>query len=214
MNKNIIILGPPDSGKGTQAKRLALKLNLTYFGAGDLIRDEIAKGTQLGKKIKAIVEEGELIDDASIGQIVRDNIAAYKDGGIIFDGFPRSLEQAHILEDTLPDEEFLVVNINVGAENLVKRMEKRWICDKCDKIFIVDGLVDNKKCDACGGKLIKRADDNREALGNRIDVYESQTKPLLDYYDQEKILINIDGEPSIEEVENTIWERVQKEINE
>lgn len=210
--RNIIILGPPGSGKGTQAKKLAEKLNLTYFGTGDLIREEIEKGTSLGKRIKRIVDNGKLIDDESISQIVKDNIGGYKDGAIIFDGFPRNLDQAHILDDVLPDRESLVINIQVSAKSLLKRMEKRYICEKCDKIFIVDDPRKQKTCDVCGGKLVKRSDDNPQVLAERIKVYEKQTAPLIDFYQQKGILINIDGEPSIPEVENEIWEAIEDKI--
>lgn len=206
--KNIIILGPPGSGKGTQAKRLAEKLNLTYFGTGDLIREEIEKKTDLGKTFESYTSKGQLIPDEPIGQLVEDRMGAFRDGAIIFDGFPRCLEQAHILDDLLPNENFLVLNIQVSAESLMKRMEKRWICEKCDKIFIVEDPDKQKKCDVCGGKLIKRADDNPKVLDERIKVYEKQTTPLIDFYQQKGILINIDGEPPIEEVENEIWEAI------
>lgn len=210
--RNIIILGPPGSGKGTQAKKLAEKLNLTYFGTGDLIREEIDKGTELGKKIKSIVEKGQLISGDEVGQLVKDNIGGYKDGAIIFDGFPRNFDQAHILEDVLPDEEFLVINIQVSAKSLLERMEKRRICEKCDKIFIVDDPDKQKTCDVCGGELVRRSDDNPQVLAERIKVYEKQTAPLIDFYQQKGILVNIDGEPSIEEVENEIWEAIEDKI--
>lgn len=209
--RNIIILGPPGSGKGTQAKKLAEKLKMSYFGTGDLIRDEINKETELGKKIKAVVEKGQLINDEAIGQIVKNNINSFKDGGIIFDGFPRSLDQAHVLEDVLPDEEFLVINIQVSAKSLLERMEKRRICSKCDKIFIIDNDAKNN-CDACGGELIRRSDDNPEVLKNRIQIYETQTAPIIDYYKQQGNVININGEPSIQEVEQEIWEKINGKI--
>lgn len=217
--KNVIILGPPGSGKGTQAKKLAEKLNLTYFGTGDLIREEIEKKTKTGKIFESFLKKGELVPDNLVNQLIRDKISGYKDGPMVFDGFPRTLDQARIIDDVWPGEEFLVFNIQVSAESLMKRMEKRWICEKCDKIFIVENLDKQKTlptgrqdCDVCGGKLIKRTDDNPKVLVERIKVYEKQTAPLIDFYQQKGILVNIDGEPPIPEVENEIWEAIEDKI--
>lgn len=208
MSKNIIILGPPGSGKGTQAKRLAEKLNLTYFGTGDLIREEIAKGTERGKDFDSFLKKGELVPDDSLNQLIRDKMASYKDGPMVFDGFPRTMDQVKIMEDVWAGDDFLVLNIQVKSESLINRMEKRRICSKCDKIFIVES--DEKSvCDVCGGKLIRRSDDNPEVLKNRIKVYETQTAPIIDYYKEKGNIINIDGEPSIEVVEAEIWEKVE-----
>lgn len=206
--RNIIILGPPGSGKGTQAKRLAEKLNLTYFGTGDLIREEIAKKTETGKIFESFLSKGELVPDDLINQLIRDKIHGYKDGPMVFDGFPRTMDQVRILEDVWSGEEFTVLNIQVSAESLIKRMEKRRICAKCDKIFIVTDPEKQTTCDVCGGKLIRRTDDNPEVLKERIKVYEKQTAPLIDYYSQKGILENINGEPPIEVVEADIWEKV------
>jgi len=212
MSVNIIILGPPGSGKGTQAKRLAQKLDMVYFATGDLIRDEITSNTELGKKIKPVVESGKLIEDADISQIVTKHIESYKDGGIIFDGFPRSLEQAHILEDALPGDKFTVINIEVHHDKLVERMEKRWICEKCDKIFIIEEKNPTKACDVCGGKLIKRKDDNPKVLAERIKVYEKETAPMIEYFEEKGLVVNVNGEPSIDTVEHEIWEKLEGKI--
>lgn len=210
MNKNIIILGPPGSGKGTQAKRLAEKLNLTYFGTGDLMREEIAKGTETGQMFDSFIKKGKLVPDNLIDQFLREKMVVFSDGGMVFDGFPRTIGQVELMEDVLPDKEFMAINIQVEPESLIGRMEKRRICDKCSKIYIVENSQTQKDCDACGGKLVKRSDDSREILAERIKVYEKQTAPIIDLFSQKGILINIDGEPPIEEVEKEIWKKVQK----
>jgi adenylate kinase len=208
---NLIILGPPGSGKGTQAKKLASKLNMAYLATGDLIRDEIARGTELGKKIQPVVESGHLIEANDIAQIISKNIELKKDGGIIFDGFPRTIDQAYILEDCLPGEKFIVINIEVSAESLEKRIEKRWICNDCDKIYIFPESP-KASCDACGGKLIKRKDDNPEDLAERVRVYEGETMPLIKYFRDKYEVVDINGEPSIEVVEQEIWDKLEGKI--
>jgi len=209
--KNIIILGPPGSGKGTQAKRLAEKLNLTYFGTGDLIRAEIAAKTARGEEFNAYLKKGELIPDNLLNELIREKIGYYKNGPMVFDGFPRTMDQVKIMEDVWAGEEFLVLNIQVKPESLISRMEKRRICSSCGKIFIIEGSGE-KTCDVCSGKLIRRSDDNPEVLKNRIKVYEVQTAPIIDYYQEKNNLVNINGEPSITEVENEIWEKVDGKI--
>lgn len=207
MNKNIIILGPPGSGKGTQAKCLAEKLNLTYFGTGDLIREEIAAKTARGEEFNSFLKKGELIPDDLLDQLIREKIGHYKNGPMVFDGFPRTMDQVKIMEDVWAGDDFLVLNIQVKSESLINRMEKRRICSGCGKIFIIESDGE-KVCDVCGGQLIRRSDDNPEVLKNRIKVYEAQTAPIIDYYKEKNNIIDIDGEPSIEEVENDIWEKV------
>lgn len=210
MNQNIILMGPPGSGKGTQAKRLASKLNMVYFGAGDMIREEIVKKSQMGQRIKSIVEKGQIISDEDITQLVEICIKNRQGKGIVFDGFPRVDTQAYILDEMLPNDTFKVINIIVKKESLIKRMEKRWVCADCGKIFIIESQTSHKKCDDCGGNLVKRSDDNLEILAERIKVYERQTLPLTDLYGKKGILINIDGEPLIDEVEKEIWQEINK----
>lgn len=202
--QNIILLGPPGSGKGTQAKKLAEKLNLFYFGTGDLIREEIKKKTEIGNIFDSFIKKGELVPDAIINQFIKEKIAKYRDQPMVFDGFPRTLDQAEIMKEFWPDEKVVVLNIKVSPESLAKRMEKRRICEKCGKIFIVNDAEKETDCDVCDGKLIRRNDDSPEVLAERIKVYEKQTAPLVDLYTKQGVLIDINGEPPIEEVEKEI----------
>lgn len=208
---NYIFLGPPGSGKGTQAKKLAEKLDLYYFGTGDLMREAAEQKTSLGLKFQEIwnKKDGSLIPDELVTQFIDEKVRLVSENqGIVLDGYPRTLAQAQDLEKLLPDKKFIVININVGDEDLIKRMSTRRICSKCDKVFFQPELTGQTKCDVCSGNLIQRQDDQPEVLRKRIMVYNQETEPLINYYQEKNILINIDGEPSIDQVQTEIWEKV------
>lgn len=213
---NYILLGPPGSGKGTQAKNLAQKLNITYFGAGDLMRQASIKKTPLGKKFQAIWDkkDGSLFPEELVSQFVAEKIKEIpKNTEIIFDGYPRTIKQAQDIEKMLPEGQFTVININVSAESLIDRMSTRRVCDKCGKIFFQAEKMGIGQCDVCGGQLIRRQDDDPEVVKKRIDVYNEETRPLIGYYRRKGILLEIDGEPPIEQVEKQIWEKVNERRN-
>lgn len=204
--KNIIILGPPGSGKGTQAKILAEKLGYFYFGTGDLMRQEAQKNTPLGKKFKAVWDrgQGELIAEELVQEFVGKKIKELNQTDkIVFDGYPRTIKQAEHLEKVLGKSDFKVLNIEVPADDLIERMSTRRICESCGKIF-PKAQESLEKCDSCEGKLIRREEDAPEVLRKRIEVYEEQTKPLIEYYEKKGQLKTIDGRPSIEEVDQSI----------
>lgn len=211
MQRNIIILGPPGSGKGTQAKILAQKLNLIYFGTGDLMRQEAKKETDLGKKFEDIWQRNKagLIPDELVDELVQRKISEL-DGKreIIFDGYPRTLAQAEALRENVNLKNILVLNIKVSAESLIYRMGTRKVCSACGQIFPAPP-ADLKDCPDCGGKLIQRQDDKPEVIRQRISIYEEQTKPLISYFQREGKLIEIDGEPPIAAVEKEIWEKIK-----
>lgn len=194
--KVIILLGPPASGKGTQAKILAKRINYKYFGTGDLLRSEVEKGSDLGKKFATAMESGGLIPDELTDPLIKAKLGELKDFGVVIDGFPRNLHQVATLKQVFPEENFLVLNIVLSADSVMERMLKRRICKKCGKIFIIE-IGEEKFCDVCGGKLIQRADDNPQVLAKRIKTYGEQTKPLIDYYKNIGKLSDIDGEPPI-----------------
>lgn len=179
MSKVYIILGPPGSGKGTQAKKLAQKMGYFYFGTGDLMREEIERGTPLGLEFKKALESGKLVEDDVVAKFVSQKLGELNiPKGIIFDGYPRTIAQAEYLKNILKEKEIdnlKVINLIVSPKSLVQRMLKRSVDEK-------------------------RTDDKPEVIAHRIEVYNKQTKPLLEYYEEQRDLINIDGEPTIEEV--------------
>lgn len=200
--KVIILLGGPASGKGTQAKILAKRIGYTYFGTGDLLRSEVEKGTELGQKFAELMNKGELVPDNLTDPLVKERMAKLKDNGIVLDGYPRNLDQAATLKTVFPNEDFLVLNIDVSADSLFERMNSRRICDKCGNIITAKN--DEKICEKCGGNLIQRSDDSPEVLKKRIETYESLTEPIIAYYRDKNLLKDIDGEPPIDQVTKEI----------
>ena len=197
--KNLIFLGPPGAGKGTLSEPLMAAEKLAHISTGDILRAEIAAGTELGKSAKAIMDKGQLVPD----QIVADMVAAriQQDdcaGGFILDGFPRTVAQAELLAESSAKcgrNIDAVVLFNVPREILIQRLTARLICRQCkasfNKIFAkpaVEGV-----CDHCGGELYQRSDDSLETAQNRLKVYDEQTAPLIDYYTKKGILFPIDA---------------------
>lgn len=210
MKKNIILMGPPGSGKGTQAKKLAEKYKAFYFGTGDLMREEAKNKTEFGKIFQAVWNKGkgELIPDEIVEKFVAVKFESVDFGqGIIFDGFPRTLEQAKHLERIFAEknEDFIVLDIEVTDESIIKRMSKRRVCAQCGQIYI-EGLTENT-CFKCDGELIRRQEDEPNVVKKRLEIYSSQTKPLINFFTAQNRLVTIDGERTIEEVGKEI-ERV------
>jgi len=203
---NIILIGPPGSGKGTQAKLLEDKYDLKQLSSGDMLRAAVAEGSEIGKKAKSYMEAGQLVPDELVVEIVTDQIEKADGKGFILDGFPRNVHQAEVLDRMLEEnghEIDRVPVIEVSDDRLVERVAGRFTCASCG-----EGYHDKFKqpevegvCDKCGGtEFIRRPDDNPETVRNRLDVYHEQTKPLIDYYEQQGKVRMIDGEQSIERV--------------
>jgi adenylate kinase len=197
---NLILLGAPGSGKGTQAARLAKRFGIPAVSTGDMFRANIAQGTALGKEAKAYTDRGELVPDAIvIGlALARIDEADCRDG-FLFDGFPRTTEQADALGLHLAaagkaiDRVFLM---DVSTEELVLRITGRRVCKDCGASYHVTNIPPARAglCDLCGGTLGKRGDDDEETVRNRIEVYNANTAPLAAYYDDRKLLLRIRGE--------------------
>ena len=197
----LIIVGPPGAGKGTQAVKIAEKHGLVHISTGDMLRAEIKKESELGKMAKSMIERGELVTDSVIIGMVKDRIAQPDcENGFILDGFPRTIPQADALGEIT--ELDAVVDIEVPAERLVERICSRRICPECGKSYNTTTHSD-PKC-TCGATLVQRADDTVETVSNRIAVYEAQTRPLIEYYSERKLVRPIDGDQSIEAVEADI----------
>ena len=201
---NIVIMGPPSSGKGTQAELLAKKKNLYHFSTGDALRQEVKSGSLLGKKISEIMDAGELVPPEIINEIVKKVINDHPEG-IIFDGYPRTLEQAKkLLELTIIDKVILII---VNDETVIKRMSSRRICENCGAAYNLISLPPKKQgvCDKCGGKLVMRDDDKPEVIKKRLELYHNNTRPIINYFKEQGInVVEINGEPSIEEVSKEI----------
>ncbi|OJI07574.1 hypothetical protein BK004_00590 [bacterium CG10_46_32] len=202
----IILLGPQGSGKGTQGKRLAQKLDLPYLETGQLLRDEIASGSELGNRFASIINSGWHLEDEDINAFMKDTIhqTLVQFGGFALDGFPRSIGQADASDSVaLPSH---VILIDIPDEESIRRLSARRQCSVDGKIYnmITNPPKQGEVCDECGAKLIQRADDTKEGIQKRLDWYHKDTKPLIERYAKQGVLHRIDGTPSIQEVEKSV----------
>lgn len=198
----IILLGAPGSGKGTQAERLAAATGMMHLSSGDLFRQAEKEGTELGKLAKSYMEKGLLVPDEMVIKMVLERIAGNK-AGVIFDGFPRTLEQAESLDRALGEDGIdKAVYIEVPRDELLKRLSGRWICRQCQKPYHLVTSPPKKagRCDSCAGELYQRPDDTLETAEKRLEVYFQQTAPLVEYYRSKGRLVEIAGEKPIETV--------------
>lgn len=202
----MIFLGPPGSGKGTQAKMISERLAIPQISTGDMLRAAVSEGTPMGLKAKALMEQGALVSDEVVVGIVRERLAkADCEKGFILDGFPRTVAQADALGETLADlgkKLDAVVSLVVDDEAVVERVAGRRTCRDCGKMYHVrfDPPQTEGRCDNCGGELFLRDDDREETIRKRLDVYREQTAPLIDYYRNLGLLSEVDGMQDIREV--------------
>jgi adenylate kinase len=206
----IILLGAPGAGKGTQASILSQRLNMAHVASGDLFRQALAKGTELGLQAKSYMEQGKLVPDQITIKMVLERIKAPDcQGGILLDGFPRNVEQARALDEALKKQNKAIdraVYIKVSEEELLKRLTGRWICRNCQTPYHEVNSPPNVagKCDKCGGELYQRADDNTVTIKKRLQVFFAETAPLIDYYSGAGKLLEVQGEGSTEEISERI----------
>lgn len=199
-------MGLPGAGKGTQAEQIVEKYNIPHISTGDMFRAAMKNNTELGRKAKSFMDNGDLVPDEVTNGIVRERLSEddAKDG-FLLDGFPRTVEQAQELENILSDlgtELDAVINIDVEKDVLMKRLTGRWICRTCGKTYheIYNPPKVPGKCDLDGGELYQRDDDKKETVEKRLNVNMKQTKPLLDFYSKKGKLHNINGEQEIKDV--------------
>lgn len=199
----LLIMGPPGAGKGTQAEVLVKELKITHISTGDMFRAAIKEGTEMGKKAKEFMDAGKLVPDEVVVGMVKDRLSQPDcQSGFLLDGFPRTLAQAASLDETLKNMGIVldgVINIEVAREKLMDRLTGRRVCKGCGASYhvIFNPPVEAGKCNSCGAELYQRDDDNETTVGNRLDVYEAQTQPLIDYYRAQGTLKNINGDQEI-----------------
>ena len=202
----IIMLGAPGAGKGTQAKMIAEKCGIPHISTGDIFRANIKNGTELGAKAKEYMDKGLLVPDELVCDLVVDRIQqADCEKGYILDGFPRTIPQAEALENALNAIEQKLdyaIDIDVPDENIINRMSGRRACVGCGATYhlLFNPTKVEGKCDVCGESLILRDDDKPETVKKRLDVYHTQTQPLIDFYTERKVLVEVDGTQSMDKV--------------
>ncbi|HHY71872.1 MAG TPA: adenylate kinase [Bacillus bacterium] len=203
---NLVLMGLPGAGKGTQAEKIVAKYDIPHISTGDMFRAAIKDGTELGMKAKSYMDQGALVpDEVTIG-IVKDRLG--KDDckkGFLLDGFPRTVPQAEALEVLLTELDrpiHYVINIGVDTSKLMERLTGRRICKSCGSTYhmVFNPPRHEGVCDKCGGELYQRSDDNAETVGNRLEVNIKQTQPLLDFYSEKGTLRNINGDQDINDV--------------
>ena len=206
----IIMLGAPGAGKGTQAKMIAEKYSIPHISTGDIFRANIKNGTELGKKAKSYMDQGQLVPDELTLDLIMDR---FKEddckNGYVLDGFPRTIPQAEALDAALKAEGEKVdfaIDVDVPDENIVRRMGGRRACVNCGATYhiVYSPTKVEGKCDKCGEDLIVRDDDKPETVLSRLEVYHNQTQPLIDYYNEQGILKSVDGTVDMKDVFNAI----------
>lgn len=202
----IIMLGAPGAGKGTQAKKIAEKYQIPHISTGDIFRANIKNGTELGKKAKTYMDQGLLVPDELVVDLVVDRVRQKDcESGYVLDGFPRTIPQAEALDKALADMGQKIdyaIDVDVPDENIIRRMSGRRACVGCGATYhlvYAPARIENI-CDKCGGELILRDDDKPETVKKRLDVYHEQTQPLIEYYTNSAILKAVDGTIDIEDV--------------
>ena len=206
----IIMLGAPGAGKGTQAKKIAEKYDIPHISTGDIFRANIKEGTELGRKAKTYMDQGLLVPDELVVDLVVDRVG--KDDasrGYVLDGFPRTIPQAEALDKALEaigEKMDYAINVEVPDENIIKRMSGRRACVSCGATYHLEHIPPKKDglCDTCGAELILRDDDKPETVKKRLDIYHEQTQPLIEYYTKKDILAEVDGTKDMAEVFDAI----------
>ena len=212
----LVLLGAPGAGKGTIAQSLTKTLGIPSISTGDIFRQNIADKTPLGKLAKEYMDKGELVPDDVVTSIVENRLLqADCMNGFILDGFPRTIVQAIAFDETMKKHNeriTAVIDVQLEESIIIKRLSNRRVCEKCGFTYNVQLHMPSKDniCDACGGKVSKREDDNEETVKNRLAVYHKKTKPLIDYYQKESVLIHINNQHGVEESIKNIIDEISK----
>lgn len=212
----IVMLGAPGAGKGTQAKKISKKYGIPHISTGDIFRANIKENTELGQKAKTYMDQGLLVPDELVVDLVVDRLAQDDaKNGYVLDGFPRTIPQAEALTEALAkigEKMDYAINVEVPDENIIRRMSGRRACVSCGGTYHIKYNPTKQEgiCDACGGELILREDDKPETVQHRLEVYHSQTQPLIEYYTKEGILKEVDGTVDLEVVFDAIVRLLEK----
>lgn len=212
----LVILGPPGAGKGTQANEIVERYNIPHISTGDILRENIKKGTDLGLEAKKYMDQGNLVPDTLVLDLVQERISrADTKDGFLLDGFPRNVSQATSLDaelDKLGIKLDKVINIIVDPKKLIERATSRRVCPTCGETYNIVAKPPKVagKCDKDGSDLIIRSDDTEETVSRRIEVYTEQTSPLIDYYKAQGTLFDVDGSQSIDKVTEDIFKGLNK----
>ena len=208
-------MGPPGAGKGTQAANIVSKYGVCHISTADMFRSAIKNGTEMGKLAQKYIENGELVPDSVTVGIVKERLSQQDilEKGFLLDGFPRNLDQAHSLDTILEELGYnldAVINVSVLDEILINRIIGRRICRQCGATYHIEFNKPNVEgvCNECGGELYIRKDDTRETAENRLNVYSTQTQPLLDFYAERGLLVEIDGDQAVSKVFSDIVEHL------
>ena len=208
----VIMLGAPGAGKGTQAKQIADKYSIPHISTGDIFRANIKNGTELGKKAKTYMDQGLLVPDELVVELVVDRIQQDDcKNGFVLDGFPRTIPQAEALDAALEkinEKMDYAIDVDVPDENIINRMSGRRACLNCGATYHIVSIPTKVEgiCDRCGSQIVLRDDDKPETVKKRLEVYHEQTQPLIDYYKKQDILRTVDGVQPMEDVFNAIVE--------
>jgi len=208
--KRVVLLGPPGCGKGTQAAKISVRYDIKHISTGNILRANIADGTELGKAAKAFMDKGQLVPDELVCQLVADAVS--KDdcaNGFLLDGFPRTISQAETFDALMKEKGMSLdaaIDIRVRDELLISRITGRRVCKDCGRPYHIKSMPPKVAgvCDSCGGELIQRADDTEETVKNRLKVYYDQTSPLIEYYSRDGRLSPVDGEQDPDRVFDAI----------
>jgi len=214
MKTAVIMFGPPGAGKGTQARRLSSELSCPAISTGDILREAVTAGTELGMTARRFMETGSLVPDTVVDGIVRERLARPDcDSGFILDGYPRTIPQAKFVESLFAPGELhtVVVGIRVGDEVLLDRLSGRRVCPGCRKMFHLRNSPSRsgELCDECGTRLVLRRDDHEEVVRERLQVYRKETEPLIDYYRSRNLYCEVEGDGNAEAIFESILEVVK-----
>jgi adenylate kinase len=210
MSLNLLLYGPPGSGKGTQADFLRTKYGIPWISTGDILRAEMAAGSELGRKVKEIYDRGDLVPDDIMVEIVKGRLRQPDcEKGFILDGFPRTIPQAKALDEVMRElgrGYDRIIYLKVDTEELVERLSDRWLCPTCGRTYSrrANPPAEGNRCPIDGTPLIQREDDKPEAARRRIEVYLRETLPVLDYYRPTGLVVEVDGMGPIEEIHQRI----------